>query len=84
MAQQLTMAPAARPSEHRSFPRLTAEQKRSINEVWDEFCVPALKEVDVMKQQVLDARLEAQDARDALRQVRQDYDRLRWLTRGGA
>lgn len=61
-SEQMTL-----PAEHVAWPRLTDDQRRGVNEVWDDTVVPALEQVDVLRRECDDARLEAQDARGALR-----------------
>jgi len=53
--------------EHPAWTRLTDDQRRAVNEVWDDLVVPALESVEVMRRERDDALLEAQNARDAMR-----------------
>lgn len=82
--RQLAIDAADTPQQHPAYPRLTADQKRAINEVWDDVCVPALEEVAVMRRQVTDARIAAQDARHQAAVLRDELARLRWETRPDA
>lgn len=80
---QLEAVPSV-PSEHGAWPRLTDDQREAVNEVWDEMVVPALEEVDRANDRVIEARIEAQDARGVARHWQDLYDRLRWTLRADA
>lgn len=67
MAEQLELHPA--------WPRLTDDQRRAVNEVWDDMVVPALEEIDVMRRKVDEVRLEAQDDRAGKRYWRERAER---------
>lgn len=57
-------------ADHPAWARLTADQRKAVNAVWDEMVVPALEQVDTMRCERDDALLEAQTARAALAERR--------------
>jgi hypothetical protein len=59
-------------SQHPAWPRLTADQRKAVNEVWNDMVVPALEEVAVARRERDEALLEAQDARGQLRRAREE------------
>lgn len=62
------------PDGHPTWTRLDDEQKRWLNEVWDDTVVPALEEVDRMQKRVDEARLEAQAAHGLARRTQEHAD----------
>jgi hypothetical protein len=77
----MSMETVASPEQHRAYPRLTADQRKAVNEWWDEIVIPALEEVEAMRNEVTAARMEAQDARWQAREARAAHARLLWETR---
>jgi hypothetical protein len=55
------------PADHPAWPALTDEQRRCINEVWDETVVPALEAADAQAQAWEARAVAAADAWDAER-----------------
>lgn len=74
---------------------ITPQQRRSLNELWDEYVVPALEQVDDIRRdadsRIIDAqgdaiglRRDLQDAAWRHGQLEAELERLRWITRAGA
>lgn len=61
MSEQTTLA------EHPDWANLTVGQRKAVNRVWDDLVVPALEQVDRMREERDRALLEAQDGRTAYR-----------------
>jgi hypothetical protein len=80
----MSMETVAAPEQHRAYPRLTADQRRAVNEWWDEIVTPALEEIEAMRHEVTAARIEAQEARWQAREANAAHARLLWATRAGA
>lgn len=57
---------------HPAWPRLTDDQRKAVNEVWDDTVIPALEEADRMRRRMEDMQLEVQDAQ-ALARRTQEY-----------
>lgn len=51
------------PKDHPDWPVLTVEQRRAVNEVWNDTVVAALEETQAMKRRMEAAIIDAQDAR---------------------
>jgi cyclopropane fatty-acyl-phospholipid synthase-like methyltransferase len=88
-AVQMRLTDGSTPAEHPSFPRLTADQKRAVNEVWDDTVLPTLEAANQFRrdaddqvlheQQIADGlRLQVRDLRDALERALDEAARLRW------
>ncbi len=57
--------------QHDRWPRLTDDQERWLNEVWEDMVIPALEQVDTMRRERDDALLEAQTQRDVYRRFQE-------------
>lgn len=78
------MSAYATPQEHEAYPRLTDGQKKAINDVWNDVCLPALEQAIELRRDLVAAKIAAQDARFEAGALRDELARLRWETRPDA